>query len=335
MSRFKIEEKSLGKYSTIKLSDDYYGSSIEIAQVGATLLSFIVRTNRGLFNLIDGYTTDEELDSGAGCRSWIMAPFTNRLSGNSYKFQGKSYKLGEVDSPIINGLIAKELFVVENVANLETSMEVTFSCNALSAKKHDGYPFPVDVFVKYIFEGNALTVNISGKNTGKKDAPFCAGWHPYFRVHEKTIDSTTLTIPAERLVLTDFNFIPFRGPMTYTPISNLPGSDFRSCVFQRKRVLGRRQLNVGFSHLTPGVDGMIVTKMENQETGSSISIKQKEGVLYAYSGDDLTDRPRTSISFQPMESITDAFNREEEMEMLVLRPGEEREFSIQLEFFQQ
>lgn len=319
----------------MKISDDFYGSSFEVAQVGATLLSFNVRTNRGTLSTIDGFTSDEELEQGTGFRSWIMAPFSNRMRHNSYTFQGTTYSLGSPDDrTILNGLIAKEFFEVSALNILETAVEVELTCDSFVKKPLPGYPFQVIVIVKYRFEGNSLSVTISGKNVGDSPAPFSAGWHPYLKVSDKLIDTTILTIPAERLVLTDSTFIPFKGQMTYTPLSNLPGSDFRFVVYSKKRMLGRRILNVCYSHLVPSIDGMIISRLDNPEFNTALCLKQKSGVLQAYTGDDLPNRQRAAIAFQPAEQIADAFNREELAEAITLNPGDQKDFVVELEFIQ-
>lgn len=303
--------------------------------MGATLLSFNVRSNRGPLGIIEGFANDEEMEQGVGYRSWIMAPFTSRIRNNTYEFQGTSYKLGDPDDrSVVNGLIARENFEVSYLNILDTAVEVELMSESLITNPREGYPFKVAVIVKYKFEGSALTITISGKNMGETAAPFYCGWHPYLRVSDKLIDTTILSIPAERLVLTDASFIPFRGQMTFTPLSNLPGSDFRYFVYSKKRMLGRRILNVCYSHLTPGVDGLVVSRLENPETGTALALKQTRGALHAYTGDDLPDRQRSAIAFLPSEQITDAFNREDCAENITLRPGEQRDFSVELEFIQ-
>ncbi len=335
MSRFKVEERNFGKFSTIKVFDDFLESSIEIAQMGATLLSYEVKTNRGFLGLIDGFADDAEMESGTAYRSWIMAPYSKFMKDNSYTFQNKTYSFGSVENKLfMNGLVARCNFQVTNLSIEETSVIIDLETDSLITENHQGYPFPVSVKVRYKFEGNALGLTISGTNKGDKDAPFACGWHPYLRISEKSGDSAQLSIPAERLVMTDFNFVPFKGVMTFTHLSNLPGSDFRPVVYSKKRVLGRRILNMCYSHLIPSIDGMIITRMENPELNISLALKQKSGVLYAYTGDDLGLRQRQSIAFQPASNVTDAFNRSDIEEDITLRPGTTKEFPIELEFIQ-
>lgn len=330
MSRFKISEKYLGNLAVIHIEDEYYGSAIEIAQVGATLLNFTLKN--GQVNIIDGYQSEEELLDGAGARCWILAPFSNKIKDNTYTFQGKQYTFSEFDSQVIHGLVHNKSFDIQELKVEETFSEVRLSLENIGKDFPSGYPFNVDIEVKYRFSGNSLKVTIEGKNNESGIVPFAMGWHPYFKVNQKLLDMCTLTIPAEKVVMTDASYYPYDREMAFTHVSNLPGSDFRRNLHIRKRMLGKRQLNVCYSGLVPGVDGYIQSKVEATDTGAAISMKQERGVLYCYTGDDLAVRPRNSVALEPVEFITDAFNRKDLEDAISLYPGERRSFSAEVEY---
>lgn len=330
MSRFKISERKLGNLATIHIEDEFYGSAIEIAQVGATLLSFHLKN--GQINIIDGFQTEEEFLSGAGARNWVMAPFSNKIKDNTYTFQGKKYSISEVDHQVIHGLVHNQSFDIQELKIEETYSEVHLLLENIGKHFPSGYPFNVDVAVKYRFAGNSLKITIEGKNNETQIVPFASGWHPYFKLNQKPLDTYTLTIPAEKIVMTDASLFPYDREMAFTHVSNLPGSDFRRNLHVRKRLLGKRQLNVCYSGLIPGADGYIVSKIESTETGAAIILRQDKGALYCYTGDDLEVRPRNSIALEPTEFITDAFNRIELQDSISLYPGERKSFSAEIEY---
>jgi len=258
------------------------------------------------------------------------------MRNNRYRFQGIDYDITSTDNDLLTyGLVSKEDFQVASLLVKEDCVEVALVCEKLKQKKYSFYPFEVEVWVKYIFSGSKLDVIISGKNCGDIDAPFGCGWSPYFRLSDNSIDNLVLSIPADKLVLTNPEFIPFPGEMTYSYLSNLPGSDFRPIVYSKKRALGKRLLNVCYSHLQPGQDNLITSKLESYDSGASIAIKQERGVVYFCTGDENSLRYRRSISIQPAEFITDAFNRSELYDKILLPAGGEKKFRIQAQFRQQ
>jgi aldose 1-epimerase len=332
LSRFYVNEKKFGSSASIQLFDDQFESSIEISQIGATLLGFSIKAPFGPLNLIDGFRDEEELQAGIGARSWIMAPFSNRIRNNRYTFNGTEYILSEADRSVMYGLVHDRNFSVSKLDIADDYAQIDLLYENLGAEFTSCYPFNVDVIVTYRLRGNTLQVVISGTNKGDIPAPFGAGWHPYFRIGDKPIDNYILTIPAEKVVLTDSHFIPFISEMAFTPLSNLPGSDFRPVVYTKKRMLGRRQLNVCYSHLIPNFDNKVVTKIECTDSSSLLTITQNSGCIYCYSGDDLSVRPRYGLAIEPVEFMTDAFNRPELQDAITLLPEQTREFAITVEY---
>jgi aldose 1-epimerase len=315
----------------VVITDDFYQSSIEIAQTGATLLAFNARINNTVYNVIDCYSSAEALMKGVGARSRIMAPFSNRLQDNRYTYNGVEYCVSDETEIVYHGFVGDKKFEMKNIVISDTYVEITLLLENLSQFCPRGYPFNVDVEVKYILAGNAIRLTITGINNGVNPAPFGTGWHPYFRLADKPIETYMLTIPAEKIVLTDAAFIPYAEKMTFSHLSNLPGSDFRQSVYSKRRILGKRLMNVCYSHLVHGRDGFIISKVENSELNTSLVIKQERGVLYCYTGDDLPDNPRHAIAMEPVEFITNAFNRQEYSEDITLPPGRRRDFVIEVE----
>ncbi len=332
MSRFRVEEKQFGVLPSIKIIDDTMGASIEIDQMGASVLNYFVKTHRGPLNLIDGYHSYEEMLEAKSPRSSILAPFYGKMNNDSYIFDGVTYTLPPSDA--IHGLISKEKFQVANIDINSDSACITLTCDKLISSPVEYYPFYIEIAVTYTFSGRKLLVEITGKNVGTTPAPFACGWHPYFRLSEKGIDSLALSIPYEKLVLTDSCFIPYANEMAFSPISNLPGSDFRPTVFQKKRVIGRRMLNACYANKNQSGSGVIESRIENLDNGSVLSIRQSPGVLFCSTGTETQERFRESIILHPAEFVWNAFNREDLTDSIALDAGAERKFSTEIEFSQ-
>lgn len=332
MSRFRVEEKQFGVLPSIKITDDTLGSSIEIDQMGASVLDYFVKTHRGPLNLIDGFHSYEEMLEGKSPRSAILAPFYGRMQNDSYSFNGETYSLA--DGNAIHGLISHEKFQVANIDINSESACITLTCDKLVTSPVEYYPFQIELSVTYTLSGRKLLVEIQGKNVDSKPAPFACGWHPYFRLSEKGIDSLALNIPFEKLVLTDSNFIPYSYEMAFSPISNLPGSDFRPTVFQKKRIIGRRMLNACYANKTNTGNGLIESRIENLDNGSVLSISQSQGVLFCSTGNETQERFRESIILHPAEFVWNAFNREDLADSIRLDAGAERKFITEVEFSQ-
>ncbi len=332
MSRFRVEEKQYGVLPSIKIIDDTMGASIEIDQMGASVLNYFVKTHRGPLNLIDGYHSYDEMLEGKSPRSSILAPFYGKMHNDSFTFDDITYSLP--GSEVMHGLISKEKFQVANIDINTDSASISLTCDKLIVSPVEYFPFQIEIEVTYTLSGRKLLVEITGKNVGEKAAPFACGWHPYFRLSEKGIDSLALNIPYEKLVLTDSSFIPYANEMAFSPISNLPGSDFRPSVFQKKRIIGRRMLNACYANKTQSGNGVIESKIENLDNGSLLLIRQSQGVLFCSTGNETQERFRESIILHPAEFVWNAFNRQDLADRVRLEAGTERKFSTEIEFSQ-
>lgn len=331
MSRFKVTEHLIGGNDTIRISDEYYNSALEIAQTGATLLAFSLRFGEMVENIIDGYSSREELLGGRGAKSIIMAPFSNKIRNNRYYFNGREYILSDAEIPVYHGLTWNQDFEIHAINITDSFAELALVYQNIANIGNPGYPFPVSVMVRYILSGNAMRLIISGKNIGDSPAPFSTGWHPYFMFPHKPIENYIIQIPAEKIVVTDSQLFPYPGAMACTHISNLPGSDFRPIVYSKRRVLGRRHINACYTELIPEKDGMICSSIELQDSKVAIHVKQDRGVVYCFTGDGLYDEPRKSIALEPVELMTNAFNDVSLYDSFALAPGESRDFHIEVE----
>lgn len=333
--RFEVNNSSLGQFKTLLIIDCKTKSKIEIALRGATLLNYYVKINQDLFNIIDGFQTSEEMELGKGARCWIMAPFTNRIENGIYNFLGKTYFVKSIPPQyhVIHGFTSNVDYKIIDTETNNEEIIITFYTNILRPGIFDGYPFSVDVYIKYIFNGLKLNIEVIAKNVGNEPAPFGTGWHPYFRTSEKRIDHLILTLNANQLIITDKNLIPLKDEKVYGRLNDYLDFDFRDTRTIEERVIKNRILDNCFADLKVDENGISSTILYNPTNDLQIKIFQKGGVTLVYSGDTLSERQRKSIAIEPMQFMTNAFNRPELEEKIRINPGKESKFEFGMEVF--
>lgn len=326
MSRFKHDNYYLGTKPTVMLTDTLTGSNCEIALHGATLLNFVVPLKDKFQNVIDGYRSEEELIENNGARSRIMAPFSNKIESNRYTFEGKNYfLLHRIPGKLpFHGFLGDEEFEIKNIKDNFEYIELILKSKALYEYEKLGYPFKISVEINFRYNGKELNVNISAKNKGDKPAPFGCGWHPYFKTNDKGIDNLILELNAGKIILTDDNYIPLESFSAYADINDFPTLNFSSIKNKNERRILNKNINLCyFRNYSPSE-----TKIIDEESGLGIKVFQERGVTYIFDGSGLKNRPRQSIAVEPVEFITNSFNRSESLEELIIKPGDKKSFQF-------
>ncbi|MBU2444958.1 MAG: hypothetical protein KJ666_05220 [Bacteroidetes bacterium] len=345
--RFEVNNSSLGQFKTLLINDNETRSKIEIALRGAMLLSYYVKLDQNIFNIIDGFQSQDELGSGTGARCWIMAPFPNRIENGIYKFLGKTYQLRPIAprTQVIHGFTSNVDFKIIDTESNDEEIIITFYTNILRPGVFEGYPFSVDVYIKYIFNGLKLNIEVIAKNVGNEPAPFGTGWHPYFRTSEKGsahhvqlheaggIDHLILTLNANQLILTDKNLIPLKDEKAYGKLNDYLDFDFRDTRTIEERVIKNRILDNCFADLKVDENGISSTTLYDPTNDLQIKIFQKGGLTLVFSGDTLSERQRKSIAIEPVQFMTNAFNRPELEEKIRINPGKESKFEFGIEVY--
>lgn len=325
MAQYLAERSRLGNHDVVVLADPTRGRRLRIARRGATLLSFEVAVGGGTRDIADGYRDAGELDTRPSSRFAIMVPFANRIDDARYVFDGEPHDLQPgvegASRAARHGFVRGVDFEIADVVADDTSARVTFTTKAIRPGVHPGYPFAIDLAVTYTLDASGLTVEASMRNVGSHAAPCFFGWHPYFRLGSNPIDQWELTIPAATLVRTDADYIPLRGDAARVPIAQAPDLDFR-----KAQPIGARELNHAFADLQPDADGRARTRLRDPDSGMAIAVWQYSGVMLAFTADTVTRDVRGSVALEPMESWSDAFNREDCAAAIRLEAGAERRY---------
>ena len=322
---FEVREGRFGRLSTLEVCDPDTGASAVVAQRGSTLLRWDPAIGDVAGGIVDGYVDDAEFIRQAGVRNGVMAPFSNRVRAGRYSFGAAQHDLlpgmPESDRLIYHGFLREMDCDVLAVEVSDGEARLRLGTGAIRPGAFPGYPFAVDLEVCYRFAGRSLTLEVTGRNVGDEVAPYCCGWHPYFRLGDGGIDRLELHVPARAAIRTDDALIPLDGSRAFQPIAQ----DERS-TFESPSLVGAAVIDAAYADLVPDADGTMLTRLHDPLTGRTLTVWQTSGLMHVFTGDTLDRGPRTSIALEPVELMTDAFNRPDCYHALALAPGATRTF---------
>jgi aldose 1-epimerase len=333
---FSIYRRMFGSFETVILEDSTSGIQAEIALRGATLLNYSIMLENRLFNIIDGFKDEEELKAARGARSWIMIPFANRIPDGKYNFEGNEYQIKPIPprTQVIHGFASYLDYKIHSAELGRDSAEVILKLDNIRPGVFEGYPFSLDIFIKFLLTKEKLLIEITAENSGERVLPFGTGWHPYFRTNDKGIENLVLTIDAEQVIRLDSSYIPVPGDQAYVSIKEYPEMNFNSDISLSERQINGRKLDDCYAVLKKDENGLSQCSLYDPENGLKIEMFQRGGVTLAFSGDSLSSRVRKSVALEPMQFLTNAFNREEFQEDIKINPGEKSVFTFGVRAYQ-
>ena len=303
-----------------------------VALRGATLLSWQLRQGQEQLELTDGYRDPVELLEQSGVRNGVLAPFPNRVADGRYRFGGREYDLlpgVSGDRTVYHGFARILPFRLESAVTAADSARLVLRSNKIRPGHFDGYPFALDLTVTYTVKRDQIVLEILAANSGDTPAPYAAGWHPYFQLGNGTddIDDLELSVPARTLIRTGQALIPSAGDACRLDLDDRPEMDFRDA-----NPLGERVIDACFADLRFGPDGRAETVLRDPKTGRELRIWQDDGFMHVFTGDTLPRDRRRSVAIEPVEVMTNAFNREEFDSAIAIAPGQERRFRCGVRF---
>lgn len=329
MHNFKISSGKFGPYETIIMSDSKTNESIEFTLYGCTIIRFNHIVDGESFNIIDGFESPEELTAAKGARCWIMTPFANRIPDGKYSFDGNEYQLKPIHprTQVMHGFTSYKIFKVNYSKSDDYKAEVHLSTE-IKKEEFEGYPFDVRVNIYFTLEDNKLSIKVEGENIGNSSAPFWCGWHPYFKTSDNGIEHLIVTINADEIILMDDKLIPIKGEGAYSNLKNHPEKDFRENLLEYKRIVNGRKFDVCYAALQRDENGYSYTSIYDKVKDFGITLFQKGGYVLMFSGDSLTRGKRQSLAMEPMQFLTDSYNRKEFEKDIKVNPGEKKSFEF-------
>lgn len=330
MSAFSIERAKWGTHDMVVLRDVRHGRCARVACRGANLVSLEQVIDSVTHALVDGYRDAQELERCPSSRSAIMAPFANRIADARYTFDGKTYDMQsgvETQRGIRHGFVRTVDFEIASTHADEESAHATFTTSCIRPGVFDGYPFGIDLAITYALDSQGLSLVVSMRNVGEAAAPCFFGWHPYFRFDGSELDTWELQVPASQLVRTSPELIPLPDAEAFQSLDKAPPAlDFR-----KAKPIGRTKIDHAYADLVRDADGRVRTRLRDPASGLRISMWQECGVVLVFTADTVSRDVRRSVALEPMESMSNAFNRPDCAGAIRLEPGAERVFRCGVE----
>ena len=246
-----------------------------------------------------------------------LAPWPNRVAGGRYSFEGVEYRL-EVDEPgtgsAIHGLVHDLVWSPVRVDEDAVTLRLAFSGTS-------GYPFPLELTVGYRLSDEGMTATLGARNSGRENAPFGVGFHPYLTLGRSLTELSErgeLTVSSDTgsSQPTDERLIPRGAPV---PVA---GGEFD--LRPPGRDLGTTVLDTAFTDLSRDELGRAWVRLGGPEHRVSLWAGDGYDWLQLFSADTLGgDAHRAHLAAEPMTCPPDALNSG--TDLLVLSPGQELE----------
>lgn len=330
MSAFSIEPARWGTHDMLVLRDAERGRSAHIARRGANLLSLQQALEGVTHRLIDGYRDAEELERSPSARSAIMAPFANRIADARYSFDGDAYDMQpgvDAQRGIRHGFVRTVDFDVVDTQLDADRASISLATSCIRPGAFAGYPFAIDLVVIYTLDASGLSLAVRMQNVGDRAAPCFFGWHPYFRFDGSELDTWELKVPATALVRTSPELIPLSGADAFQPLAQAPAAlDFRT-----GKPIGATHIDHAYADLVRDADGRIRTQLRDPRSGLHLSLWQERGIVLVFTADTVSRDVRRAVALEPMESMSNAFNRADCAAAIRLEAGAERVFRCGVE----
>jgi aldose 1-epimerase len=280
------------------------GQVATIVEVGAALRSYRVGGEEVL-----GFGLHEMSSSGRG---QPLIPWPNRLAGGSYDFAGTAHHLPLTEPDrgnAIHGLVRWANWAVAEQGHRHVVM-------AHRLHPQPGYPFVLDLRLRYGIGDDGLTVELTATNRGDGPCPFGAGFHPYLRIGDGGIDRLVLEAPAAAWYQADLQGIPTaRRAVEGTPYD-----------LRHPKPIGDLRLDTAFTD-TGGPPAVV--ELTDPDCGRHLRLWMGPGYGYymLFTGDAVADagRRRHGLAVEPMTCAPNAFRTGDGL--WTLEPGEARQAS--------
>jgi len=303
---FEIFSEKRNSVNFLILKNKSNGEYVEvIPDYGATVNKICLFLKDSIKNILYN-DADGEISDNPLFRGRILFPFNDAIPGGIYKFDNKTYNFDinmKKENIALHGFIYKQS--PKSISKMHNQHQCSVSFVFDSKNQTPGYPFEISLKVTYILKEHELKVEFTILNTGKVNAPFSLGWHPYF-TFDNSIDNTILILKSEKFIEVDKNLIPTRR------VINCKNSQFD---FHEGKNISNLDLDVG---LTVSPDGyMYLSK-------NDMTIVLHQDVNFFKFVQLFIPDDNKSIAIEPISAGTNSFNFHE-LGVTVLKPKETKE----------
>jgi len=223
----------------------------------------------------------------------LLAPWANRIDGDSYYINGRRYRLNpdlENFRRDANGLPIHGLFAFTDRWNIGAQSE-SMLVTSLHVKHPDWlaqFPFNQWITITYRLHQGALLISVKVYHHSAEPMPLSLGFHPYFQLPDSSRDDWRIRIPARKSAVLSDQMIP-TGEFTLfdpEPWHPLRGTSFDSV----------------YCDLTGDT---FVAECRTGPTPSRLAVgfgpQFPVGIVYA-------PADKNCVCFEPMTALTNAFN---------------------------
>ena len=253
-----------------------------VCEVGATLRRYAA----GGKDVLDGFGVDERSTAGRG---EVLAPWPNRLEGGRYTFEGREGRAA-LDEPQHGNAIHGLVRWLPWRAVSQDEHAVLLAC---VVPPQPAYPWRLELEVEYRLNGGGLAVSTRATNASDAACPFGIGFHPYLRAGDGVVDTATLSVPADRRLVSDERGLP-------TGEEKVAGTPFD---FREPRRIENTKLDTAFTDLAADSDGRSRAELRG-DSGRAVElwVGPEFGYLMVYTGDTLDpeSRRRQGVAIEPM-----------------------------------
>ncbi|CAD6001420.1 aldose 1-epimerase family protein [Agreia sp. COWG] len=282
----------------------------DIAGVGASLRT-LRHSGR---DLVVPFDEDEVRPAFRGA---VLAPWPNRVVDGRYEFGGELLELALTEprrGHALHGLAAwGEWQLVESgPAHVTLSFRV---------EAQAGYPFRIDLTVRYELTDGGLVTTVSATNSGSSPAPYGTGPHPYLVAGPGRVDDWSLQLPARAvLTVTPDRLIP-------VDLADVELEDDGAFDFVAARPIDSTFIDHAFTELERDADSVATVLVTSpQGTGVGVSWGTECQWVQIHTADQPDEATsRLGLAVEPMTCPPDAFNTG--TDLVVLDPGEQHHAS--------
>ncbi|MFP5334388.1 MAG: aldose 1-epimerase family protein [Actinomycetes bacterium] len=272
-----------------------------VVEVGAGLREY----RHGDRDVVEPYDVTAMPDGAHGA---TLVPWPNRIGDGRYSFDGSEYQLALTEPEKGNAIHGLLRWVPWRAVERNRSSVML----AVRLHPQQGFPFALDVSVRYSLTDDGLTVSTRATNVGDRACPFGTGHHPYLSPGEGLVDACLLQVTAATRVTTDSER---QLPTGTEPVA---GTAFD---FTEPRPLGGLEVDHAFGDLVRDGDGRAWVRLTGPD-GRTAALWADEGYRYleVFTGDTLAEgRRRTGLGAEPMTCPPNAFRTG--TDVLRLEPG--------------
>ncbi|MET0330428.1 MAG: aldose epimerase, partial [Dyella sp.] len=170
MGRYSAKRENLGAHPVVRLGDQQRQLSVRIACRGATVLGIELPVDGRMRQLADGYRDEAELDTRPSSRFAIMAPFANRIADARYRYDGQEQDLQPgvtgAQRASRHGFVRGVDFTLDEVHADDDRAIAVFRSSAIRPEAHPGYPYAIDLELRYSVQHDGLQLEAVMRNVG-------------------------------------------------------------------------------------------------------------------------------------------------------------------------